>query len=119
MLGEEASGRGCGEAMRRAGPVMVPQRRIDSNIAERRRDHGEGLAGEVGVKVSREEMVAVERELTILAARPGVLFMSRRVDVTVAWRLRRPIQTVITTRSVVGEMRMLISCVRYLISRTV
>lgn len=86
--------------MIRAGPVTVPQRRMDSNIAERRRDHGEGLLGEVGLKVSRLETVAVERELTMVEAREEVLFMSRRVDVTVHCRLRRPIQTVITTRSI-------------------
>ena len=58
------------------------------------------MVDEVGVNVSRFEIVAEEREARILASRPGVLLMSRSVDVTVDWRLRRPIQTVTTTRSV-------------------
>jgi hypothetical protein len=44
--------------------------------------------------------LAPEREEATLVARPGTLMMSRRVEVTLIWRLRRPIQTMIAMTSV-------------------
>ena len=67
----------------RAGPVMGPHRRMDSNIAERSGAHAEGLELDVGVKVSRLATVASLREQAIFPPSDGTLLMSRRVDVTV------------------------------------
>lgn len=96
----EARGTVYLEAMIRASAVIALQRLMDSNITKWRADDREGFDGEMGANVVRLEAVAVERELTIVEARERVLFMSRRVYVTVHCRLRRPTQAIITTRSV-------------------
>ena len=89
--------------MIRAGPVAGPHRRMDSNMLLWRSGHGVFLLAS-GPKVLRLEMLAVESEEAILGARSGTLMMSRRVEVTVIWRLRRPIQTVIAIRSVCRKL---------------
>lgn len=70
----------------RAGPVMGPQRRMDSNIAARRGDQGLG----VGEKTFMFDEVAVRRVGVRVDWRVGVLRMSRRVEEKVDWRFVRP-----------------------------
>ena len=79
----------------RAGPVIGPERRIDSKVALRRRLHSE----DDGEKASILFIVAPEREERIVSCSPGWLMMSRIVDAKVDCKLTSPPQATIATRS--------------------
>lgn len=85
----------------RAGPVIGPERRMDSNIAARRGVHlflGSG-SGDLG-KVDRDAGSSKVRSLvSAVRVSVGALMMSMIRDVKVAWRFVRPSQTMIVTRS--------------------
>ena len=85
----------------RAGPVIVPERRMDSNIAARRGVHGfVGSVVEPSSKTDRSPG-SMEASPSVSDSRAsGSLIMSMTREVNVAWRLVRPPHMIITTRSV-------------------
>lgn len=106
-----------GDVIVRAGPTIVPHKRIDSSVALRSSAQGDPnvpppereaffseyplTAGTIGwyLNVSKESIVAPASEVVIVSATPGSLMMSSRVEVTLTCRLRRPNHTEIAIRS--------------------